>query len=126
MRPAVVALLLFTAASAAFADEGRTSDYSRQTLLRLFSPPARAGRGGAQWHTGYVEFRALGVHWRLLYLPIAAPFIRLEDKAKIPNAFELTRTAYASTLPPPVFDTDRSWELEQEYRRIQRLTAKAQ
>ena len=124
MRPAVVALLLLTAASAAFADEGPRSDYSRLTLLRLFSPTARVG--GAQWYTGYVEFRALGVHWRVLYLPIAKPVVRLEDEATIPNPFELTGTAYASTLPSPVFDNDRSWELEQEYRRVQRLTAKAQ
>jgi len=118
--------MFFTAASAAFGDEGPKPDYSRQTLLRLFSPPARARTDGAQWHTGYVEFRALGVHWHVLYLPIAAPFIRLEDEAKIPNPFELTGTAYASTLPPPVFYNDRSWELEREYRRIEWLTAKAQ
>ena len=121
MRPAVVALLL-AAASAAFANEGPRADYSRAALFRLFSPLP----DHVQWHAGFIDFRAIGVHWRVLYLPLAKPVIRLEDEAKVPNPFELTGTPYASSVPPAIFDSDRSWELEEEYQRIQRLMAKAQ
>ena len=119
MRPAVVALLL-AAASAAFANEGPRADYSRAALFRLFSPSP----GHLQWHAGYIDFRALGVHWRVLYLPLAKPVVRIEDEATIPNPFELTGTPYASSVPPTIFDSDRAWELEEEYQRIQALTAK--
>jgi hypothetical protein len=118
MRRAAIALLLFAATPVMFADEAPRVDYSREALLRLFSPPP----SDVQLHAGYIEFRALGVNWRVLYLPIAKPVMRLEDEARIPNPFELTGTPYASTMPPPIFDNDRSWELEQEYRRIERLT----
>jgi hypothetical protein len=83
------------------------------------------------WHFGYVQsmFRMFGMDWRItaVYLPLLPPLpgARLEDGAKIPNPFELTGTPYASTMPP-MFDKDRSWAVEREYRRIERLTAKAQ
>ena len=81
------------------------------------------------WHFGYVRstFRVLGMNWRItaVYLPLLAPLpgARLEDGAKIPNPFELTGTPYASTMPP-MFDKDRSWAVEREYKRIQKLTAR--
>jgi hypothetical protein len=118
MRRAAIAVLVFAAAPVMFADEAPRLDYSREGLLRLFSPQP----GHVQWHAGYFDFRALSMHWRVLYLPIAKPVVRLEDEAMIPNPFELTGTPYASTMPPAIFDYDRSWELEQEYRRIERLT----
>jgi hypothetical protein len=46
-----------------------------------------------------------------------------QNTAKIPNPFELTQTPYASTLPP-MFDHHRSWAVEREYRRIEKLKKK--
>jgi hypothetical protein len=129
MKRAVLALLIFAAAMTALADDVPRPDYSREALLRAFGPLPPHGAlppGRVQWHVGWFEFRALGMSWRVAYLPIMAPLpgARLQDGAKIPNAFELTGTPYASTLPP-MFDHDRPWAVEREYRRIQRLTARA-
>lgn len=123
MRALLAALSLV--AVGAFAQEAAPRpDYSRGALLRMFAlqPPERLPPGRVQWHLGYVEFRALGMSWRIIYLPIAAPLPggRLEDGATIPNPFALTRTPYASTMPP-MFDRDRSWAEEREYRRILRM-----
>lgn len=112
----------------AFAQQPPQPDYSREALLRMLAPPLAEKRppGRVQWHRGYVEVRALGMNWRF-FIPLAAPFhgARLGDGAVLPNPFELTGTRYASTMPP-MFDNDRSWEVEREYRRIQRMTTKEQ
>jgi hypothetical protein len=117
---AAVALLLF--ATAAFADDNA----EKLKAWRDLNPddrPASQGRR-VEWHTGYVEIHVLGTDFRIFYLPLLAPLpgARLEDAAKIPNPFELTGTPYANTLPP-MFDHDRSREVEREYKRIQKLTA---
>lgn len=80
-----------------------------------------------EWHTGYVELHYFGMDWRIVYLPLLAPLpgAKLEDGAKIPNPFELTGTPYASTMPP-MFQQDRSRDVEREFKRIQKLTASSQ
>jgi hypothetical protein len=117
---AAVALLLL--ATGAFADD----DAEKLKAWRDLNPddrPATVGKR-VEWHAGYVEIHALGTDFRIFYLPFLAPLpgARLEDGAKIPNAFELTGTPYANTLPP-MFDKDRSAAVEREYKRIQKLTA---
>ena len=105
---------------------GQTPDYSRQTLVKIFAPheidlpprpPARV-----QWHLGYVDFRALGMDWRVAYLPIAAPLAgtRLNETATLPNAFALTNTPIANSRPL-VLD-EPSHEVRAEVRRIRRRT----
>ncbi len=93
----------------------------------MFAPPPESPRppGRVQWHPGYVEWRALGMQWRWFYLPFLAPLpgSRLKDTATLPNPFALTGTPYASTMPP-MFDYDRSWAVERELRRIERLERK--
>lgn len=122
MRKAV-ALAILLVAAAAFAED----DTEKLKVFRELNPDRPATDHRIHWHTGYLEFRALGMNWRIFYLPLAAPLpgARLEDGAKIPNPFELTGTPYASTMPP-MFDKDRSLAVEREYKRIERLTAKAQ
>ncbi len=115
------ALALLLIATAAFGDD----DAEKLKAWRDLNPDDRpASQRRVEWHTGYVELHALGADWRIFYLPFLAPLpgARLEDGAKIPNPFELTGTPYASTLPP-MFDHDRSWAVEREYKRIQKLTA---
>jgi hypothetical protein len=120
-----LALLACFLALPALADE--PPDYSRQNLLRVFAPheielpPRPPGR--VQWHIGYFDFRALGMDWRIGYLPIAAPLpgTRLNETAKPPDPFALTNTSIANAPPPIVFD-DLSRETRAELRRVRRRT----
>jgi hypothetical protein len=45
-----------------------------------------------QWHIGWTEFRALGIQWRLFYLPIAVPLAGsgIQNVARLPNPLEMT------------------------------------
>ena len=119
-----VALLVCLLALPALADE--KPDYSRENLLRLFAqheidlPPRPSAR--VQWHIGYVDFRALGMNWRVAYLPIMAPLpgTRMNETGRLPDPFALTNTAIAGARPlildePPP-------EVRAEIRRIRRRT----
>jgi hypothetical protein len=120
MKHVVLALALL-AATSAFADD----DAEKLKAFRDLNPDRPATGHAVQWHLGYVEFRALGMDWRIFYLPILPPVpgSGFQNTAKIPNAFDLTQTPYASTLPP-MFDHDRSRAVEREYQRIEKLTKK--
>jgi hypothetical protein len=123
LRIAVALVFLF--ASITFADQ--RDDAEKLKAFRDLNPDNRgASDRRVEFHLGYVELHYLGMDWRIFYLPILAPLpgARLEDAAKIPNPFELTGTPYASTMPP-MFDHDRSRAVEREYKRIEKLTAKA-
>jgi len=124
LRVALALVVVF--ASVALADQ--RDDAEKLKAFRDLNPDNRAASDRrVEFHLGYVEIHYLGMDWRIFYLPLLAPLpgARLEDAAKIPNPFELTGTPYASTMPP-MFDKDRSWAVEREYRRIQRLTANEQ
>ena len=118
-RIALAAIFLATTAFAQTAD-----DAEKLKAFRDLNPDRPATDRRVEFHTGFVEFHAWGMDWRIFYLPLLAPLpgARLEDGAKIPNPFELTGTPYANTLPP-MFDKDRSSAVDREYKRIQKLTA---
>ncbi len=124
MRRLAIALVLSLAAVAVYANDD-AEKLKAWRDLNADDRPASPQR--IEWHTGYVEIHVLGTDFRIFYLPFLAPLpgARLEDGAKIPNPFELTGTPYASTMPP-MFDKDRSWAVEREYKRIQKLTANNQ
>ena len=128
MHAPVAALTLLLVASAALADQAATTtqtDYSRDALLHFVAnneirmsplpdhlPPARR----FHWHLGWMEFHALGMDWRIFYLPIAIPMTgsALHDIAKVPNALELTGTPFATA--PQLFP-DRSTSVNREVKR---------
>src|SRR5438874_568630 len=91
---ALVALLLLLAA-AAFADE--RDDVEKLKAFRDLNPDRPVTGHSIQWHLGYFEFRALGMDWRIFYLPLLAPLpgSGFQNTANIPNAFEQTQTPYA-------------------------------
>jgi hypothetical protein len=114
-----IALLAFLLALPALADE--KPDYSRDNLVRLFAqreidlpprPPARV-----QWHLGYLEFRALGMDWRVIYLPIVAPLsgTGLNEASRLPDPFALTNTSVAGARP---FVPEPSFAVKREMRRV--------
>lgn len=120
-RLAVACIAAILAFSAAADDPPAPSpDYSRDSLLRLVSeapePPPR--ERNVKHHFGAVEFRALGMDWRLFYLPVAMPLSGsgLRTSSSMPDPFELTGTVYATPAKP--------WrerrQLRAELRRINR------
>jgi hypothetical protein len=130
-------LLTFAAvliASASFAQEPAAAqpDYSRDALLRVvanneikMSPlPEHVTHGRVQWHLGWMEFRALGMQWRIFYLPVMMPLAGsgLRDVAKVPNAFELTDTPFATS---PQLYPDRSASVNREVKRVLKLERQA-
>lgn len=99
-------------------------DYSRDTLLRLFADaPEREEIDPRFRHSiGAVDFKAMGMRWRIGYLPFFAPFqgSYLNTNREWPDPFTLTGTAYAS--PPRTWR--RSREMSAELKRIERRLRK--
>jgi hypothetical protein len=136
VRAPIAALAALLIASAALADELVTTtqtDYSRNALLHFVAnneirmsplpehlPPARR----IHWHLGWMEFHALGMDWRIFYLPIAIPLAgtALHDIAKVPNALELTGTPFATG--PQLFP-DRPASVNREVKRLLKLERQA-
>jgi len=101
-----------------------TPDFSKPTLIRILRPEEVhvLPEHGVHWYFGSFEFGALGMLWRIKYLPFAAPLpgsVRGTTHV-IPDAFTLNGTEFAST--PRNWNTQR--QLSSEMRRIERLTKK--
>lgn len=134
MRSLLGATLLLIALNT-FAQEPTTTtraDYSRDALLRFAAnneikmsplpdhlPPRRI-----QWHFGWMEFRGLGMDWRIFYLPIVVPLAGsgIQNVAKTPNALELTGTRFATA--PEIF-RDRPASVNREVKRVLKIERKA-
>jgi hypothetical protein len=125
---AFAALLIATAILAEDPPTASKPDYSREALLRFaagnenkMSPlPDHLPPGRIQWHIGWMEFRALGMQWRIFYLPIAVPLAGsgLSNVAKTPNALELTGTPIVTG---PQLYPDRTAAVNREFKRILKL-----
>jgi hypothetical protein len=138
MRRALFLLTLMMIAAASYAQDATQRvpmapleeidpsdpDYSRDTLLRLFADaPEREEIDPRFRHSlGAVDFKALGIRWRVGYLPFFAPFqgSYLTTNREWPDPFTLTGTAYAS--PPRTWR--RSREMSAELKRIERRLRK--
>ncbi|HEY6842673.1 MAG TPA: hypothetical protein VI391_00765 [Thermoanaerobaculia bacterium] len=125
-RHSTAAWLLFAFlalfATVALADD--RDDAEKLKAFRQLNPDTRTlQKHGVEFHAGYVELHYFGMDWRIFYIPLLAPLpgARLEDEARIPNAFEQLGMPYASTLPP-MFQNDRSPAVAREYKRIEKLT----
>jgi hypothetical protein len=98
-------------------------DYSREKLIQILAntPVPEPAEPRIQFGTGFVDFRALRMRWRLAYVPLMAlpgsiPWQYNGAMGAIPDPFELTHTEIAS---PP-----RTWrqlrDMNAELRRIER------
>ena len=125
MRRAIVAILITIAAGTAHAQtaEPAEPDFSPDHLRQIFTttdeppPPQRNFRVGF----GVVEFRALGMDWRIGFLPLLAPLhgsVPATTKV-LPDAFSLNQMQIPGGLPVP----ERDWNMKREMRRIARITA---
>ena len=118
---------VLVAASAAMAEEPpQKPDYSRDAVLKAFHVPyielGPRPKPRVQFKFGAIEFRALGMDWRLLYLPMMMPLsgTRMGVTNQPPNPFELTGVALPGR--PAHELEEQSRELRAELKRIKRIT----
>jgi hypothetical protein len=100
------------------------ADYSRDTLIEIFANvPEREEDADAKFRHrfGAIDFRALGIRWRVGYLPFLMPLagsMPWVNGQRWPDPFALTRTEIPMT--------PRTWRdrraMNAELRRIERLT----
>lgn len=128
MRTAALLFCLAVAGSLGAQEEPKPAppqqppDFSRESLQRVFSAngselPPRPD-ANVKYGFGYVEFRALGMDWRITYLPIMMPLsgTALRTNREPVDPFALTGTSIATT--PRTFVTRR--ELNRERKRIKK------
>jgi hypothetical protein len=98
-------------------------DYSREKLIQIFAndPVREKVEPNVRWGFGYVDFRALGMRWRMAYLPImfplsgSIPWRNNGAFGSLPDPFELTGTEIAS--PPRTWRQAR--DMSAELKRIE-------
>jgi hypothetical protein len=134
VRSVVIAAAVFVAMTAIAQEQHPTPqpDYSRDALLHFvarddikMSPlPDHLPPGRIQWHIGWLEFRGLGMQWRVVYLPIAVPLAGsgLQNTGRVPNPLEMASTPVAGNTD--VF-AERSASVDREMKRVLKLQRRA-
>jgi hypothetical protein len=104
-RAALLLILLPAFAAPLLADDAPKPDYSRDAIFRfahefVFQPQSKVGDFDLG-NIGAVNVYKYGVKGKLIYLPFLAPLpgTRLADVATVPNAFALTNTPIARSMP---------------------------
>ena len=104
-RTALLLILLAAFATPLMADDAPKPDYSQDALFRfahefVLHPQSKLGDFDLG-NLGAVNVYKYGVNGKLLYLPFLAPLpgTRLADVATVPNAFALTNTRIARSMP---------------------------
>jgi hypothetical protein len=104
-RAALPLILLAAFATPLLADDAPKPDYSQDALFRfahefVLRPQSKLGDFDLG-NLGAVNVYKYGVKGKLLYLPFLAPLpgTRLADVATVPNAFALTNTPIARSMP---------------------------
>jgi hypothetical protein len=105
-RVALLLLILVAMAMPLAADDAPKSDYSTDAIFRFSHEFVTLHRhsaiGGFELgNLGAVNVYKYGVHGKFNYLPLLAPLLgsRLVDVATLPNAFALTNTPIARSMP---------------------------
>jgi len=104
-RTALLLILLLAVATPLLADDAPRPDYSQDAMFRfahefVLHPQSKLGDFDLG-NIGVVNVYKYGVKGKLLYLPFLAPLpgTRLADVATVPNAFALTNTRIARSMP---------------------------
>jgi hypothetical protein len=104
-RTPLLLILLAAFATPLLADDAPKPDYSQDALFRfahefVLRPQSKLGEFDLG-NLGAVNVYKYGVKGKLLYLPFLAPLpgTRLADVATVPNAFALTNTPIARSMP---------------------------
>lgn len=105
MRATLLLTLLLAVAAPLMADDAPTPDYSREAIFRFardFVVMRHSEVAGVSLDDlGEIDVYKFGMRGRFMYLPFLAPLpgTRLKDVATVPNAFELTQTPIARSMP---------------------------
>jgi hypothetical protein len=130
MTRAMLLLILLAIAMPLAADEPRPKpDYSEEAMFRFaheFVEHRSAIMDFDLGNIGAIDIYKYGVHTRLNYLPFLAPLIgtRLVDVATVPNAFTLTNTPIARSMPYMPDGVTLSPGARRELKRVLKIIAK--
>jgi hypothetical protein len=126
-RAALLLILLLTLATPLLADDAPKPDFSQDAIFRfahefVLQPQSKLGDFDLG-NLGAVNVYKYGVKGKLLYLPFLAPLIgtRLADVATVPNAFALTNTPIARSMPYIPEELATSSGVRREMRVVLRL-----
>ena len=130
MPRATLLLILVAIAMPLAADEPKPKpDYSVDAMFR-FAHYFVEHRSGIMdfdiGNLGAIDVYKYGVHGRFNYLPFLAPLLgtRLVDVATVPNAFALTNTRIARSMPYMSEDSTLSPGAKREPKRVLKIIAK--
>jgi len=126
-RAALLLILLSAIAAPLLAADAPKPDYSQDAIFRfahefVLQPQSKLGDFDLG-NLGAVNVYKYGVKGKLLYLPFLAPLpgTRLADVATVPNAFALTNTPIARSMPYVPDELASSAGVRRELRIVLRL-----
>jgi hypothetical protein len=127
MKRVPLLLVILALATPLAADDTPKPDYSQDAIFRfshdfVVHPHSALGRFDLG-NLGAVNVYKYGVHGRLAYLPFLAPLIgtRLVDVATVPNAFQLTNTPIARSMPYMPDEVTLSPGVRRELRQVLKI-----
>ena len=130
-RAALLLILLVALAMPLLADDAPKPDYSADALFRfshefVVHPHSKIGDFDLG-NLGAVNVYKYGVRGIFHYLPFLAPLIgtRLADVATVPNAFALTNTPIARSMPYMPDEVSLSPGAKKELKRLRKLEKQA-
>jgi len=124
-RISVLALLTLMTAAAALADDAPRTDYSRDAMLSFTREVIRQREAErVEIDFGAIDVYKFGTHLKFFWLPFLAPLpgTKLNETARIPDAFSLTNTRIAGSMPYMAEESRAG--VNREIRRVLRLEKK--
>ncbi|HEV7487456.1 MAG TPA: hypothetical protein VGQ65_17435 [Thermoanaerobaculia bacterium] len=126
-RTALLLIVLFAVATPLLADDAPKPDYSQDAIFRfahefVLQPQSKVGDFDLG-NLGAVNVYKYGVRGTFNYLPFLAPLLgtRLVDVATVPNAFALTNTPIARSMPYVPDELAGSPGVRQQLKVVQKL-----
>lgn len=126
-RTALLLILLLAFAAPLLADDAPKPDYSQDAIFRfahefVLQPQSKVGDFDLG-NLGAVNVYKYGVRGTFNYLPFLAPLLgtRLVDVATVPNAFALTNTPIARSMPYVPDELAGSPGVRQQLKVVQKL-----